>query len=68
MTDTYTCYKLFKQSSLKDIELQCFRFEFDAEITSAFLKRYRTIKEIPINYYPRTSTEGKKINIYDFFQ
>ena len=30
-------------------------------------KKYKFITEIPINYYPRTNTDGKKINLYDFF-
>ena len=68
MTDSYTCYKLFRRNAIADFAMTSKRFEGDMEITCLFLKKFGTITEVPINYYPRKNTEGKKINFYDFFQ
>lgn len=67
LTDANTCYKLFRKASILWNSFSAQRFEFDQELTWFFLKKYNFIKEIPINYYPRSTQEGKKINIYDFF-
>ena len=61
ITDSYTCYKLFKTEIFKGLKLTSSGFEMEAEITSKLLKsRYRLV-EIPINYHPRSIKEGKKI-------
>jgi len=65
LTDAYTCYKLFSLEIIKSIPLKSNGFEFEAEITTKILKRGIKIKEVPINYYPRTFKEGKKIRIKD---
>lgn len=67
LTDGNTCYKMFTRQSIQGMHFVSQRFDFDQEISSQFLKKYKFITEIPIRYYPRSSTEGKKINIYDFF-
>jgi dolichol-phosphate mannosyltransferase len=45
--------------------LKCNRFDIEPEITSKILKEGIKIKEIPINYKPRTAKEGKKIKWKD---
>jgi len=65
LTDEATCYKLFKTDLIKNIPLNCERFEFCPEITAKVAKRGIKIFEIPINYYPRHKKEGKKINWKD---
>lgn len=67
LTDSNTCYKMFTKNALQWANFVSQKFDFDQEITSFFLQKYHTITEIPIRYYPRSSTEGKKINMYDFF-
>lgn len=63
--DMETCYKVFYAQALKNISLISNRFEIEPEITIKFLRQGLNIKEIPINYYPRTFNEGKKINYQD---
>lgn len=65
LTDAYTCYKLFPLDLIRNIEINSNGFEFEAEITVKILKMGIKIKEIPINYYPRTFKQGKKITIKD---
>jgi glycosyltransferase involved in cell wall biosynthesis len=64
LTDTETCYKMFRKDTLKDIKLVTNRFGLEPEITAKFLKRGFNIKEIPINYRGRSKSE-KKINWKD---
>jgi len=65
ITDESTCYKLFKTETIKSIPLKYERFEFCPEITAKLAKRGIKIYEVPINYYPRTREEGKKIKWRD---
>ena len=63
-----TCYKMFTRDILKDIKLRSKRFDFEPEITAKIIKKGYRIKEIPINYYPRHFSEGKKISWKDGVQ
>ncbi len=65
LTDSYTCYKVFKRSALNDIDLVSNGFEIEAEMTIKFLKKGIFIKEVPISYNPRSFFEGKKISFVD---
>ncbi|MEK7178270.1 MAG: glycosyltransferase family 2 protein [Patescibacteria group bacterium] len=65
LTDIYTCYKLIPSELIKSLNLSSSGFEIEAEITTKILKRGIKIKEVPINYFPRSFKEGKKIRIYD---
>jgi len=67
ITDEATCYKVFRASLLKSIPLNCYGFEFCLEVTAKILKKKIKIKEVPINYYPRTIDQGKKVKIRDGF-
>jgi dolichol-phosphate mannosyltransferase len=67
ISDMETCYKLFRKDILENIELESDRFDFEPEITAKILKQGFKIKEIPINYFPRTEKQGKKIKIKDGF-
>jgi len=68
LTDEPTCYKVFDTELLKSIKLNCTGFEFCPEVTAKVAKKGIKIKEIPINYYPRTLDEGKKITWKDGIQ
>lgn len=50
---------------MKSIPLKCQGFEFCPEVTAKVCKKGIKIHEIPINYYPRSIAEGKKINWKD---
>ncbi|MBA2846644.1 glycosyltransferase involved in cell wall biosynthesis [Methanococcus maripaludis] len=66
LTDEPTCYKVF-HSDLKNIliDAEGNGFEWEPEITAKIIRKGHKIKEIPINYYPRTKKEGKKIKWSD---
>ncbi len=65
LTDEPTCYKVFDAKLLKSIKLNCTGFEFCPEVTAKIAKLGYKIPEVPINYYPRSISEGKKINWKD---
>jgi len=65
LTDEPTCYKVFDADFFKSIPLNCQRFEFCPEITAKIAKKGIKIKEIPINYYPRSVKNGKKLRWTD---
>ena len=66
LTDMEVCYKMFKKEVLDSIVLKEDRFGFEVEITAKIArgKKWR-IYEVPISYYGRSYTEGKKITWKD---
>jgi hypothetical protein len=60
-----TCYKVFKRDLLDKISLKSNRFGFEPEITIKFSKLKCRIYEVPISYYGRDYSEGKKIGWKD---
>lgn len=67
LTDMETCYKAFKADFIKDIDIKSNRFDFEPEITAKVLKKGARLYELPISYYGREYTEGKKITWKDGF-
>lgn len=65
ITDEATGYKVIKTELLRDIGLETDGFEFCPEVTAKLLTRGVPIHEVPINYQPRSWSEGKKIQWYD---
>ena len=65
LTDMETCYKAFRSSLLKNIEIESKRFGFEPEITAKLAKLKCRIYEVPISYSGRDYSEGKKINWKD---
>lgn len=64
LSDMETGYKVFRKEVLDNIDIKSKDFTFEAEITAKiFKKRYR-VYEIPISYYGRDYSEGKKIRWY----
>ena len=68
LTDEPTCYKLFRSDVIKNIKINGDRFNWEPEITAKILKRGIAIGEVPISYFPRTKSEGKKLRIKDGFE
>ena len=66
LTDTVTALKLFPRQTLTDLNLQTTGFELDHEITSKVIARGCRIVEVPIQYFPRSREEGKKIGAKDW--
>lgn len=65
LTDMETCYKAFRAEFLKGINIKSNRFDFEPEITAKMLKKKARIYELPISYYGREYSEGKKITWKD---
>lgn len=69
LTDQATCYKSWRSRYNKDILQHCTRpgFEFEIGLTVQ-LASLTPIVEVPIHYYPRTVSHGKKIRFTDFLK
>ena len=56
------CYKAFTKRLVDEIEVKTNDFDYDNELICKILKRGYKIIDVPIHYYPRSYSEGKKIN------
>ena len=65
ITDMETGCKVFRKKVLDGITLKSRRFDFEPEMTAKILKKGYKIKELPIDFNPRTFEEGKKITWRD---
>jgi glycosyltransferase involved in cell wall biosynthesis len=65
LTDEATAYKAFRVSVLRDLRLDCQRFEFCPEVTAKLRRLKYRIYEVPITYNARGVAEGKKIRLRD---
>ncbi|MBV8050659.1 MAG: glycosyltransferase family 2 protein [Acidobacteriaceae bacterium] len=63
--DEATCYKVFRRSLLREITLECRRFEFCPEVTAKICRLGEKIHEVPISYHPRSREQGKKLRYSD---
>jgi glycosyltransferase involved in cell wall biosynthesis len=68
LSDMETGYKVFRRQVVQDMPLHARRFEFEPEFTAKILKRKYRIYEVPIAFYPRDYSEGKKIKLWDAFE
>ncbi|HOE37861.1 MAG TPA: glycosyltransferase family 2 protein [Kiritimatiellia bacterium] len=67
LTDMEVCYKVFKREVIQSIPLKENRFGFEVEITAKVARRKLKVYEVPISYYGRDYSEGKKIGWKDGF-
>jgi hypothetical protein len=65
MSDIETGYKAFRASVIKGIPLTSRGFGMEVEITAALARLPVRVYEVPISYYGRTYSEGKKIGLRD---
>jgi glycosyltransferase involved in cell wall biosynthesis len=65
LSDMETGYKVFRSEVLKKIKIESSRFGFEPEITAKIAKMGCRIYEVPISYWGRDYSEGKKINWKD---
>lgn len=65
LSDMETGYKVFRTNLIKEIPLRARRFDFEPEFTAKVLKRKMRIYEVPISFYPRDYSQGKKIKMWD---
>ena len=65
LTDMETCYKAFRREIIQNIIIESPRFGFEPEITAKIAKLDLHVFEVPIRYYGRSYSEGKKITWRD---
>ncbi len=65
ITDMETGFKVFRRSVLDHIKLTAKRFDFEPEFTAKALKAGYQIYEVPISYFGRKFSEGKKLTWRD---
>ncbi|MFH1128112.1 MAG: glycosyltransferase family 2 protein [Candidatus Omnitrophota bacterium] len=65
LNDCFTCYKLFRRETIKNLNLKAQGFDIEIEIIAKALKKKLRIAEEFITYHPRSYAEGKKIRCKD---
>jgi len=65
LSDMETGYKAFRSEVLKKIKIESDRFGFEPEFTAKIAKMGCRVYEVPISYWGRDYSEGKKINWRD---
>jgi glycosyltransferase involved in cell wall biosynthesis len=65
ITDMETGYKVFRRAVIDNMTIRAKRFDFEPEFTAKILKRGYQIYEIPISYFGRKFSEGKKLTWRD---
>ncbi len=65
ITDMETGYKVFRRSVIDGITIHARRFDFEPEFTAKVLKSGHQIYEVPISYFGRKFSEGKKLTWRD---
>jgi hypothetical protein len=65
LTDMETGYKAFRRQLFSKIIIEENRFGFEPEITAKIAKLRCRIYEVPISYFGRDYSEGKKITWKD---
>lgn len=65
ITDMETGYKVFRKTVLDGISIGARRFDFEPEFTAKVLKAGHQIYEVPISYFGRKFSEGKKLTWRD---
>lgn len=56
------CYKAFTKKALSDVRVETNNFDYDNELVCKLLRLGYKTMNVPIRYYPRSYSEGKKIN------
>jgi glycosyltransferase involved in cell wall biosynthesis len=65
LSDMETGYKAFRKSVLELVEIRENRFGVEPELTAKLARQRCRIYEVPISYYGRDYSQGKKIGIRD---
>jgi 2-phospho-L-lactate transferase/gluconeogenesis factor (CofD/UPF0052 family) len=64
-SDLLSSVKAFDAKTLKQLGLESNGRDLDTEICAKLARRHEHVLEYPVNYYPRTREQGKKITISD---
>ena len=65
VSDLMTCYKMYRATLIKGLQIQANGFDFEAEFTARLAQRGARFAEVPVSFYGRTFEEGKKIRAFD---
>ena len=65
VSDLMTCYKMYRASLVKGLQIRANGFDFEAEFTARLAQRGARFAEVPISFRGRTFEEGKKIRAFD---
>ncbi len=65
ITDMETGYKAFRRKVIDGMKIVAKSFEFEPEVTAKLLKAGYQIYEVPISYFGRKFSEGKKLTWKD---
>ena len=65
VSDLMTCYKMYRASFIRGIQIQANGFDFEAEFTARLAQRGARFAEVPVSFRGRTVEEGKKIRAFD---
>lgn len=63
LTDSATCYKVFRRALICSLALQENGFGFCPEVTSKLAGLSSVIVEVPVTYHARSRSEGKKLRL-----
>lgn len=61
LNDFATCYKVARRDIFRALDLKAAGFDIEVEIVCNALKHKLRLMEVPVSYYPRNYSEGKKI-------
>ncbi|MGD0556929.1 MAG: glycosyltransferase family 2 protein [Streptosporangiaceae bacterium] len=67
LSDLHTCLKLIPLELFRSLDLRESGFGLDTEVTAALLRLGIRPFEVPVSYYSRSHSQGKKINWRDAF-
>jgi glycosyltransferase involved in cell wall biosynthesis len=65
VSDLMTCYKMYRASLVKGLQIRANGFDFEAEFTARLAQRGARFAEVPVSFRGRTFEEGKKIRAFD---
>jgi hypothetical protein len=65
VSDLMTCYKMYRASLVRGLQIRASGFDFEAEFTARLAQRGARFAEVPISFTGRTFEEGKKIRAFD---
>ena len=65
VTDILTSVKVFDGALLRSLHLESKGREIDTEIVAKLALRHEYLLELPVEYAPRTRSQGKKISVLD---
>lgn len=67
LTDAETCYQVFRREIINGMQFDRADMSFTVELTLRFIRADCKIAEVPVDYFPRTHAEGKKLYWADGF-